>query len=143
MPSTDKLMAQLADRAEQASEHVHTVTSRTKDELESEVAAARAAVEQMTEKLEKEEAEAHDEASTRWAAIRQSWSDRIAEIRRKGDAVGSDLDVKRAQHRADNAEIDAVAAVSIAMLAVEVAEYEVLDAVLRRAEADELAAAKV
>jgi hypothetical protein len=51
--------------------------------------------------------------------------------------------VKRAQHRADNAEIDAVAAVSIAILVVEVAEYEVLDAVLRRAEADELAAAKV
>jgi hypothetical protein len=143
MSDTDKLMTQLADRARQASEHVHTVTTRTKDELESEVAAVRASVEQMNDKLEQEGAEAYDEASKRMAAIRQSWSDHIAEIRRKADAVESDLDVKRAQHRAANAEVDAVAAVEIAMLAVEVAEYEVLDAVLKRAEADELATAKV
>ena len=143
MSGTTELMTQLADSAKQASEHVHAAASTTKEQLQSEVAAARASAEQMIQKLEKEDADARDDELKHWTETRQSWSAHIAEIRRKADADKAKHDVKRAQHRADRAEGDALAAVAFAMLAVEEAEYEVLDAILSRAEADEMAAAKV
>jgi hypothetical protein len=63
-------------------------------------------------------------------------------MRRKAAADLAGFDVRRAEHRAKWAEEDALAAVEFAILAVEEAEYEVLDALLARAEADDLAAAR-
>ena len=143
MSDTDNLMTQLADSAKRASDRVHAAASTTKEQLQSEVAAARASAEQMIQKLEKEDADARDDELKHWTETRQSWNAHIAEIRRKADADKTKHDVKRAQHRADRAEDDALAAVAFAMLVVEEAEYEVLDAILSRAEADEMAAVKV
>jgi hypothetical protein len=72
--------------------------------------------------------------------VKQSWNEHIAEIRRKADADKAEHDLHRAQRRADHREDDAVDAVNFALQAVEEAEYEVLDAILARAEANEMAA---
>jgi hypothetical protein len=54
-------------------------------------------------------------------------------------SVGHELDVSRARDRADWTEDDAIASIDFAYLAIEDAEWAVLDAQLARANADELA----
>jgi hypothetical protein len=62
-------------------------------------------------------------------------------MRRKADEQKATLDLARANSRADAREDDAVMAVDFALQAVEEAEYEVLDAILARTEANEMAGA--
>jgi hypothetical protein len=52
----------------------------------------------------------------------------------------SEHDLKRAKNDAERAEHDAAFAIEFAYAAIAEAEYEVLDAILARAYADELAA---
>ena len=141
MADSNELMDELAERARQASERVHASASATKENLESEVSAARASAEQTNRQLEQKAAGARGEASKHWSAARQNWNAHIAEIRRKADAQKASLDLDRAQNRADDRETDAVMAVDFALQAVEEAEYEALDAILARAEANQMAAA--
>ena len=140
MADPNELMDELAERAKQANEHVHASASATKERLESEVSAARASAEQNNSQLEDKAAGAHDEASKRWSAARQDWNGHKAEMRRKADAQKATHDRAHAQHRADEREDDAAMAVDFALQAVEDAEYEVLNAILARAEANEMAA---
>lgn len=140
MADSNELMDELAERARQAKEHVHASANATKERLESEVSAARASAEQTNSELEQKAAGARNEASSRWTAARQDWNTHIAEMRRKADAQKATLDRARAQDRADDREFDATMAVDFALQAVEDAEYEVLDAILARAEANEMAA---
>jgi hypothetical protein len=46
MADSNELMDELAERAKQASEHVHALASTTKERLDSEVSAARASAEE-------------------------------------------------------------------------------------------------
>lgn len=142
MANPNELMEILAERAKQASERVHASASTTKERLESEVSAARASAEETNKQLEQKAAGARDEASQHWSAARQNWSAHIAQIRSKADAQKATLDLAHAKARADDREADAAMAVDFALQAVEDAEYEVLDAILARTEADELAAAR-
>ena len=70
-------------------------------------------------------------------------NDHIAKIQARIDAEKDKLDVSRAQHRAELAESDAIEAVDFALMAIEWAEWAVVDAELARMEADELAGALV
>ena len=141
MADSNELMDELAERARQASEHVHASASTTKERLDSEVSAARASAEKTNRQLEQKAAGGRDEASKHWSAARQNWSAHVAAIRRKADTQKATLDLTHAEHRADAREDDAVMAVDFALQAVEEAEYEVLDAILARTEANEMAAA--
>jgi hypothetical protein len=140
MAEPDQHIDKLTDRANEAAARVHASASTTKEKLEARVSEARAAAEQTTQELQAKAAGSRDDASQRWTAIRQSWHDHIAEIQSKVDTQKQELDVDRAKRRAARAEDDALAAVDFACLAIEHAEWAVLDAMLARAEADELAA---
>lgn len=141
MANSNELMDELAERAKQASERVHASAGTTKETLDSQVSAARASAEETNRQLEQKAAVARDEASNHWSAAREDWRAHIAEIRRKADAQKATLDVARAKSRADDREDDAVMAVDFALQAVQEAEYEVLDAILARTEANEMAGA--
>jgi 2-keto-4-pentenoate hydratase/2-oxohepta-3-ene-1,7-dioic acid hydratase in catechol pathway len=141
MADSNERMDELAERAKQASERVHASASTTKEKLDSEVSAARASAEETNRQLEHKAAGARDEASNHWSAVRQNWNTHIAEMRRKADEQKATLDLARAKNRADDREDDAVMAVDFALQAVEEAEYEVLDAILARTEANEMAGA--
>lgn len=141
MADSHALMDELADRAKQAKERVHASANTTRDNLQSAVSEARASAEETNRQLDEKAASSLNDASRAWTAARQNWNEHIAEIRRKADTEKAQLDLRRAQHRADLREDDAVAAVDFALQAVEEAEYEVLDAILARAEANEMATA--
>ena len=142
MGESSNRMDDLAQRAQQARERVHASANETKENLEAQVAGARASTDEKSRELQAQAAGARDEAAQRWDGVRQSWNDHVAEMRRKAAADKAGFDHRRAEHRAKLVEEDALAAVEFAILAVEEAEYEVLDALLARAEADDLAAAK-
>jgi hypothetical protein len=102
---------------------------------------ARTAVDKTSQELEAKASDARDEASKRWSEVRENWNEHIAKIRERIDADKAERDAKRMERRAQRAEDDATA-VGFALLAIQEAEYEVLDAALARAEADEFASAK-
>ena len=142
MDNSTKRIDDLAQRAEQAKERVHASSSATKERLEEQVSAARASADEKGRRLEAQAAGAGDEAAQRWGEIRRSWNDHVAGMRRKAADDKAGFDARRAQLRAELAEEDAVAATEFAILAVEEAEYAVLDSLLARAEADDMAAAR-
>jgi vacuolar-type H+-ATPase subunit I/STV1 len=120
---------------------VHASASTTKERLESQVAEARASAEKTNGQVEQKAQGAREGASEHWTAARKDWNAHIAQMRRKADDQKATLDATRAEHRAQDREDDAVMAVDFAMQAVEEAEYEVLDAILARSEANSMAAA--
>ena len=75
------------------------------------------------------------------SALHKNFADKRAQMKADLDAQKASIDAKRAVRRADHAESEAVLAVGLALDAIENAEYEVIDAALARAEADDLAAA--
>jgi hypothetical protein len=75
------------------------------------------------------------------STLHKNLANKRAEIKADLDAQRASRDAKRAVRRADQAESEAVLAVGLALDAIENAEYEVIDAVLARAVADELAPA--
>jgi hypothetical protein len=82
---------------------------------------------------------ARDKVSTWWADTRASVDERFAARRAKADERHLEHDLKRAQHHADEAEADAADAVAFALYLLDEAEQAVIDAVIARAVADELA----
>jgi hypothetical protein len=141
MAESHELIDKLADRAKEAKDHVRASSTATKEKLESQVSEARAAADKTTQELKTKAAASQDEASKRWNEVRQNWNDHVAKIREKIDAEKAEHDVNRAQRRAQRAEDEAVASVEFALVAIEEAEYDALDAALARAEADEMVSA--
>jgi hypothetical protein len=131
MAALESRMQDLAERAAEANERVQASLGATKEKLQAQVAKAGATIERTNRELEAKATAG--EPWKRWTAARQSWNEHTAEIRRTTEAV-------RAIRRAEWAEANAVAAIDFAYLTLQQAEYQVLDAVLARAEADELAA---
>src|SRR5207237_7687440 len=130
------------------------LAQRTKH-LEDAAAAARARnramLEDQQEKLHSQmSAEAqHLESSAREATtdVRSWWTDTTANIeqwraglRAKGEERLAERKVEKAERSSADAEDYATSLVSFAAYAVDAAEYAVVDAVIARGEADELAA---
>jgi vacuolar-type H+-ATPase subunit I/STV1 len=138
MADFESHMDSLAERAKKANERAQATLGATKETLQAEVSTARASVEKTNRQLQAK-ATTSDPAK-RWSAARETWNTHTAEIRGKADAEKAKHDASHAERRAERAEADALEAIDFAYLALEEAEYEVLDAALARAEADELAA---
>jgi hypothetical protein len=81
-------------------------------------------------------------ASKWWTGVQDDWTKHIDKIRKDVHSRKEEHDLKRAEHHAEPREDDAVAAAAFAYAAFEEAEYALLDAILAREEADQLAAAR-
>ena len=132
MTDINKRMDELAEKAKQASERVHTAAHATTDNLQSQVWTARCRGRRKERRAGGEVADTRDEAKMGWNAARQTWHEHIAEVRSKSDEQKAEHDVHRAEHRAERAEDYAEYAVEFAFLALQEAEYAVLDASLAR-----------
>jgi hypothetical protein len=74
--------------------------------------------------------------------LRVCWNKHIDKIRKDVGNRKEEHDIKRAEHHAEHREDDAEAAVAYAYAAFEEAEYAVLDAMLAREDANEVAATR-
>jgi hypothetical protein len=137
--SASEQLQKLADRAKQSEEDIAHAKEESQAQLKARVQQARQSSEQRAGALKGSANEAMAKASKWWGDVQEDWNKHIAKIRKDGDEWKSEHDAKRAEHHADHKEDDADAAVAFAYAAFEEAEYAVLDAILARQEADELA----
>lgn len=135
-------LEKLADLAKQSEDNIEHAKAESEAELKTRVQRARESSEKHAAELKGGASGAKAKASTWWSDVQDDWNKHIEKIRKDVDNRKEELDVKRAEHRAEHREDDAEAAVAFAYAAFEEAEYAVLDAILAREEADELAAAR-
>jgi hypothetical protein len=83
--------------------------------------------------------EAAEAGRTWWNETKTSMKRPLDEVRARIDNRQSEHELHRATRTADAAEEDAVAAIEVAAYFLNVAEYSVIDAVLARMAADDLA----
>lgn len=131
---------ELAQRAKAAEDRVTAAKSQARSDVEREVARVRDAAQQKADRLQAQTAKAAAGASQWWNDVQRTWTGHVARVREDVEGKKAELDAKKARHRADVAEDDAVAAVAFAESALEEAEYAVLNAALARMDAE--AAAK-
>jgi hypothetical protein len=140
MAVSDQL-TKLAARAKEAEDHAAAAQGKASADLEKDVEAARTSAQAQADKLRATAEEKKGKLSVWWYDVQRSWDQHIESIRTDIETRRAEHDLERAQMNADNAEYDAAFAVDYAYGAIEEAEYAVLDAVLARTHADELATA--
>ena len=141
MALSDEL-AKLAARAKETETRAAEARSKARGDVEQEVASAHAAAKEQGKKLRKAAAEAQGEISDWWVDAQKSWDERIDAVRGDIERKKASHDVGKARRRAERAEEDALLAIDAANWSIDEAEYAVLDAVLARMDADDVAAAK-
>jgi hypothetical protein len=132
-------LTKLAARAQEAESRATAARGKARTDLEQDIESARASAEAQSEKLHAKAEESKGSISAWWTDVQKSWDAHVAELRDRVETKKAERDVHVAQRRAENAEADAAFAIDFAYGAVVEAEYAVLDAVLARTEADELA----
>ena len=140
MAASDDLR-KLSDRAKTAEDHAAAAKSQARAELESSVTSVRNSADAGAKKLQAKTQAAGQKASDDWDDVQRSWSAHIAKARKDIDQRKAEFSASNAEDRAEWAESDAELAIDYAYSAIEEAEYAVLDAILARREAEETAVA--
>jgi hypothetical protein len=119
-------------RLEAQREELKSSVETFKAEAAEDQAAARAS-------MAEDVAEARASIKARWDAVRSSVDQRFAEMRADAEERGKERDIRKAQRHADTAEQEAVDAVELALFVLDETEYAIVDAVIARQDAEELA----
>jgi hypothetical protein len=147
MTTSEKLMdasqklAKLSERAKEAEDHASAAQTQAKADVEKSANEARARAEAHAEELHQSAAATGAQISASWNDLQKSWGNHMAQVRQGIDDKKGQLDARRAETRADDAEADALFAIDYAYGTVEEAEYAVLDAISARMEAEDRAMA--
>jgi hypothetical protein len=140
--SASEQLYKLADRAKQTEATIDHAKQESQAQLKARVQEARESSETQAAELRSGASGAKAKASKWWTDVQDDWTKHIDKIRKDVDNRKAEHDVTRAEHHAEHREDDAEAAVAFAYAAFEEAEYAVLDAILAREQADELAAVR-
>ena len=123
----------IPDKATAATGELKAAGSRTKDQLETDVARARDRATAAAEKVKTKVDGARDDASSDWQAIRDSWRAHVTEARERVQSAADKFDARQAARDADLAEDYAYDAIIFALDAIDEAEYATLAAICARA----------
>jgi hypothetical protein len=132
----------LATRAKETETRAAEARTKARADVKKEIAEARAAAQAQGEKLRAAAAEGQGVISDWWVDAQKSWSEHIEAVRDDIERKKAEHDVGKARRRAERREADAELALDAAYWAIVEAEYAVLDAVLARRDADDLAEVK-
>jgi hypothetical protein len=135
MQPLSKQLQDLSDRAKRTEDVVDAARSKDRQKL----AQQKADLEASIAAAGTEASATRDKLSTWWADTRASVDERFASRRAKVEERHLEHSLKKAQHQADDAEADAIDAVAFALYLLDEAEQAVIDAVIAREVADELA----
>ena len=138
MAVSDQL-TKLAARAKELEDHAAAAKGKAQADLEHDVAMARNSAQQTADTLRETVASGKGQVSDWWDGVQRSWDDHITAVRDNVENKKATHDRNSAEQAADRAEDDAAFAINYAYAAVEEAEYAVLDAILTRMNADDLA----
>ena len=139
--TASELLTALAQKAKEAEDSAAAARAKNRAALEARRDAIETCMDESEAKLEAEAQHAKSKMGQMNSTLHSHLAEKRAAVKADLDAQKASRDAKRATRRADNAESDAVLAVGFALDAIETVEYEVIDAVLARAEADALVSA--
>jgi hypothetical protein len=137
-PLSDQLTS-MAERAKKAEDVVAAAQAKDRAALEAQRDQLQSSIDEGKAKAEASSAAAQQQVQSWWDETRSSVDNQFAALRAKRDEHRAERDLQRAERRADDAELDAADTVDFAMGVLVQAEYAVIDAVLARADADDLA----
>ncbi|WP_217561895.1 hypothetical protein [Streptomyces sp. GbtcB6] len=135
----DKLsdqLSRLADRTKNVEDTATAAKAKNREQLETKKASLEASLDAAGAKADDAKARAQSQISDLHDSVAKHFADRRAAIAEHK----AERDLKRAERRADDAEQDAADAIALVFYVLDQAEYAVVDAVLARADADDLAA---
>ena len=141
-PLSDQL-TELAARAKQAEDFVTAARAKNRAFLDSQRETLKSSIDDSRARVEAGAAAVQDKTESWWGETRSAVENRLASLRVERDEHRAERDVNKAERRADDAEQDAVYAVEFAIAMLDQAEYAVADAVIARADADDLAKTQV
>jgi len=134
-------LRKLSDRAKTAEDHATAAKTQARAELQRSVTDVRDSAEAGAKKLQAKTQAAGQRVSDDWSDVQTSWNAHLAKARKDLDQRKADFNASNAEDTADMAEADAEYAIDYAYSAIEEAEAAVLDAIYARREADEAAVA--
>lgn len=138
MALSDQL-AELSKRARAVEDRMATARTATREQLNADMANARAEAKARNEKAKARAAQMHDDVTAHWTGLQAHVRDQFDQIHRSLQQKRDEHDVKAAQHRAERAEWNAEEAIDFASYALDEAEAYVLEAIYARQAADMLA----
>ncbi|WP_322754121.1 hypothetical protein [Frankia sp. Cas3] len=142
MKTLSEQLSEFSDRARKVDDVVGAAREKNRARLEAERAALTTSVTAAKTKATGKVEEAKAGMQTQWDTVRSSVEQRFAESRADADKRQNERDVRKAQHRAEVAEQDAVDAIDLALSVLDGAEYAIVDAAIARTDADDLAASR-
>lgn len=138
MKTPSELLDQLAQKAKEAEGSANAVKEKNRAGLEAKRSAIEAKLEADEAKLDAASKDAGSKLEEMQRDLQTSFAAKRSSIKAEIAEQKVARDVKRAAKRADHAELDAEFAVDFALAAIEQAEYAVINAVLARADSDDL-----
>jgi hypothetical protein len=141
MKALSDQLSDLSVRARKTEDVVAAARKNDREQLERQRAKLTSAIAEGKAKAEEQAGAAKGAAAAWWTETRSSMDQRFAEMRAAADDRRAERDVKKAERHADLAEDDAADAIDAALYFFDQAEYAVIDAVIARADADDLVAA--
>jgi hypothetical protein len=139
MKKLSERMQDLSAQAKHTEDTIDAVLSENRQRLQAQRDALSTKAETQRDTFTKQLDGAQTEFEAKLLELRGAVQGQFATIRADAVKRHAERDVKRAERRAGDAELDAVAAVDFAGYALEQVEYAIVGAAIARAEADELA----
>jgi len=133
--------SQLTEKVNEAQAEIKATMSKGRNEMQAQVERAQSKAEQQADEMKNKAVETKEEAATGWQAMQDRWQAHIAQLHQRTVDKKVERDVRKAEMKAEVAEDYAEDAIGFAIAAVQEAEYAVLDAALKRSDADALAGA--
>jgi hypothetical protein len=139
MKALSEQLTDLAARSKNMEDVVAAAREKDRARLESQRDMLKTSIAAGTAKARK--GAAADQAKTQqwWSDTRSSVDARFAAMRAEADERRTEKDIKKAERHAEQAEQDAADTIDWALYVLDQAEYSVIDAVIARADADDLA----
>jgi hypothetical protein len=139
MKPLSEQLTELAARAKQAEDFVTEARSENRAFLDGQRKSLKASIDDGKAKVAAGTAAAQNKAESWWGDTRSAIDDRFASLRADREEHRAEHDLNKAERQADDAEEDAVYAIEFAISMLDQAEYAIADAVIARADADDLA----
>jgi hypothetical protein len=126
---------QIPERANTASQQLRNAATATKEQLDRELADARARAAADAGRLKAKADDASGNASSHWQEIRRKWQAHVAETRGRVDKAVDQMNTDSVVAEADLAEAYASDAIEFALDAIDEAQYAAMAAYSSRASA--------
>jgi hypothetical protein len=139
MKALSEQLSDLAARSKKTEDVVAAARENNRAKLESQRDRLKNAIADGDAKAQARAAAAETKRQQWWSDTRSSVDARFTAMHAEADLRRTEKDVKKAERHAEQAEQDAADAIDWALFVLDQAEYAAIDAVMARAEADDLA----